>query len=132
VDKFIAALRKPLVVADASWADSIPGWLRQKVAVDRLKQAYRKEEGLATDAEVCCYLYTAAFHAPLNHEHNNIYLHLSAKVLREESRPVPDDVDCPETLNEYEQGLLRDLKRKIWEGAERGYRKGKRRERKKG
>ena len=93
--------------------------------MDRLKQAYRREEGLATDAEAVCYLYTAAFRAPLNREHNNIYLHLSAKVLREEGKPVPDDVDCPETLNAYEQECLTKLKRQIWEGAKRGYRERK-------
>jgi hypothetical protein len=97
--------------------------LRARVTLERLIQAYRKEEGLSTDAEAVCYLYTAAFKAPLNHEHNNIYLHLSAKVLKQEGRDVPNDVQCPETLSSYEQDCLSQLKRKIWDAAEKGYRK---------
>lgn len=95
--------------------------------MERMMQAYRKEEGLATDAETVCYLYTAAFRNPLDHEHTNIYLHLAAKLLREEKRDVPADLDFPEELSRYEQGCLAELKRKIWNSAEMMYR-GKKRE----
>lgn len=108
----MGVFQKPLIVADTRWADSIPGWLRTRVTLERLIQAYRKEEGLATDAEVVCYLYTAAFLAPLDHEHTNIYLHISAKELKQEGKEVPEDVHCPETLSSYEQDCLNQLKRR--------------------
>ena len=110
-------------MADTQWADSIPEWLKRRVTLERLIQAYKREEGLATDAEVCCYLYTAAFTAPLDSEHTNIYLHVSAKLLKQERRELPPDFEYPETLTSYEQTCLFELKRKIWDASERGYKK---------
>lgn len=109
-------------MADTGWADTIPGWLKQKVTLERLLQAYREEEGLATDAEAVCYLYTAALNAPLDHDHTNIYLYISAKVMREAGREMPADLDCPDALSRYEQDCLEQLKRKIWDSGERAYR----------
>lgn len=80
---------------------------------------------MATDAEAVCYLYTAAFHASLHHEYHNIYLHLAAKLLRQEGKEVPADLEVRE-ISAYEQSCLDDLKRKIWDSSEKGYRGKKR------
>ncbi len=122
----MGVFQRPLTVADSQWASSIPSWLRERVTLERLVQASKREEGLATDAEACCYLYTAAFLAPLDHEHSNIYLHLATRLVKQEGREVPPDLEVP-TLSNYEQDCLNHLKRKIWDSSEKGYREKRKR-----
>ncbi len=114
-----------MIVADSQWVDTIPGWLRQRVTIERLVQAYKGEQGVSTDAEVVCYLSTASMIAPLDSEHTNIYLHIATRLVKQEGREVPPDLEVS-TLSNYEQDCLNRLKRKIWDSCEKGYREKKR------
>jgi len=86
-----------------------------------LVQAYKGQEGLATDAEVVCYLSTASMLGPLDNEHTNIYLHIATRLVKQEGREVPPDLEVP-TLSRDEERYLLELKRRIWDSSEKGYR----------
>ena len=71
----------PIVVADPSWGETLPKWLRLAVQAARLSQVLAREKELASEEEVVAYLYTASLRAPLDHDLATIYLVLSARVM---------------------------------------------------
>ena len=118
IDQIVEIFQKPLVVADLQWAEAIPDWLMQRVTLERLMQVYKREEGLATDAEAVCYLCTASLMSPLSNEYAKVYLYLAKQEFVREGKDV-SQIEAPEALSNYEQHCLDELKQRIWTSAER-------------
>jgi len=83
-----------LVVADSGWAETIPEWLLDEVRAERLTLGLG---GLISpdcekvgDAEVCVYLYTASLTVGLPHEDAEIYIYLTAKLMKRRGQELPD------------------------------------------
>ncbi len=112
-----------LVCANPAWADTIPDWLRQKIAAEQEIEAMTRlmgkdiREGMATDAEVLVCLYTAGLSAPLRYQHVQIYLYLGTKLCEARGTVIPPDVHVP-SLTPDEEAELREMKRRIY--AKRG------------
>lgn len=84
-------LSGPLVLHNASWADTLPDWLRNVILLARAAQvagevAGEVEPGLATLEEVCAYLYTASLVFPLPRDYAEVYVWAIAQVLAKHGR----------------------------------------------
>ena len=124
-EKLAAALAEPLIVYPGGWDCSLPEWLRQAVAEERLARAGSDNDGLATLAEVLCYLFTAGLAAPLNHEWAEIYVNLAAQYMAARGATLPDDMQ-QRALTGYEERLLQELRRDIRRSQEREVKKERR------
>ncbi len=107
----------PLVVGSISWGQDIPKWLVEEVSWERTMSglAGLMGKGLPKvgDAEVCVYLMTASFEAPMSSEHCHIYQYVLTQVMVRKKKEIPEDIRKDE-LGEYEMGLLDELMRKIY------------------
>ena len=124
------------VVYDAmgrAWVDTLPAWICEEILLERLVQVMKGEEGKATDAEVVAHLYTVSMARALPHEWVEIYCYLVCQLMRR--RKKASNIDQIEEelgarpLDDYEQKLLNDLKRDLWDAGMRAS-KQRRRERK--
>ncbi len=109
----------PIIVHPGGWGDTLPGWLKEAIIIDRLKEeiAANREgrEPTGTDSEACAYFYTLALVQPLTSEGADIHTYLVTKLMKEHRNvDVPDDVRREE-LSQYLLGELADLKRWIYE-----------------
>ncbi len=123
-DKLSASERRylsgPIVVADHSWGETIPQWLRDAVETARLGMVLAGEKEIASEEEVVAYLYTASLAAPLGHEWAAIYLVTAARVLARWGK-----LESPtefwrsiggwrkESLTPYQEEMLRRLRHDI-------------------
>jgi len=115
----------PIILWNGPWMkDGVPEWLLDYIKIDRLIALMKKEyDRAATDAEALAYMIPRAMENPLGHEWSRIYLYLGTKVMREAKRAeVPKDV-AVESLDDYEQKLLKNLKEWIWEKQEEALRR---------
>lgn len=114
IDNLVGALMDPIIVMPGGWGDSLPDWIKGAIQLERLAQLMKGEE-TATDAEACAYLYTASLTNPIDRDWTQVYLHIAGKVVsRNKVAAIPDDIKV-DSLDDYQMGLLRDLKRWIWE-----------------
>ena len=106
-----------LVVADIGWAESIPKWIKEAVAQERLINGLigittGKEE--VGDAEVLVYLYTANLRGPISHYLSEVFIYLTGVCLQRHKKTklnsLPDF--CREKVK---QGLSEDEKREFEE-----------------
>lgn len=83
-----------LVVGDMSWADMIPDWLLEEIKQERiiygLAGIANPEAQKIGDAEVIAYLMTASMRAPMPSEYVEIYVYLTAKVMKRQGKELPD------------------------------------------
>ena len=110
IDSLVGALTDPIVAYPGGWADTIPQALKDDIMAQRLAQLMRKEEGLATDVEVCAYLMTASLCFPFDHDWTEIYLYVTTKY---KGDLVPEDIR-KDTLNSDQMRDLECIKRSIW------------------
>ena len=101
-----------LVVYPGGWDADLPAWLRQAVGEERLERSPAGEDGLATLAEVVCYMFIACMSVPLNHERAGIYCNLAAQYMAARGAILPEDMQ-PRPFTEYEERLLRKLRSDI-------------------
>jgi len=114
IDNLVGALMDPIIVMPGGWGDSLPDWIKGAIQIERLAQLMKGEE-TATDAEACAYLYTASLTNPIDRDWVQVYLYIAGKVVsRNKDTQIPDDIKV-DSLNDYQMGLLRDLKQWIWE-----------------
>lgn len=95
-----------LIVGDIGWAETLPDWLLEAIKTERLALGLMdlicEDAPKVGEAEVCAYLYTASLHAPMSHEHSQIYFYIGARVMKSHQ----PDQDLPEMMVEaLEQGL---------------------------
>jgi len=118
IDNLVGALTDPIIVMPGGWGDTLPEWIKNQITLERLAQnmkALKGEKSTATDAEACAYLYTASLEAPMDSDWTQIYLHVAGKeVSRARDTEIPDDIRV-DSLNDYQMGLLQDLKDWIYE-----------------
>ena len=119
IDDIVGALFDPIIVMPGGWGDSLPEWLKNKVALERLVEnivATRESRGItATDAEAACYLFTASLTAPIGSDWTQIYLYVVAGEMKgKEKFEMPEDIRV-ETLTESQWRKLKHLKGWIYE-----------------
>jgi hypothetical protein len=102
----------PIVFHPGGWEDTLPAWLRTRVISERLALIENGGWDKATDAEVTCYLYTAALSQPLSSDWTDITLYQAAKQIPQLYEALPN---APRELSDYQTSELNDLKRKIRE-----------------
>jgi len=115
VEELVLAFQPVILVHPMHHNQELPEWLVREIRRQRLIELVRREVHGETveevsDAEVVAYLYTASLAAPLRTEYARIYLHLARRLLGDRAR----DIDAPESLTDYELGLLRRLKRELY------------------
>ena len=114
IDNLVGALMDPIIVMPGGWGDSLPDWIKGAIQIERLLQLMKGEE-MATDAEACAYLYTASLTNPIDRDWTQVYLYVAGKVVsRNKGTEIPEDIKV-DSLDDYQMGLLRDLKRWIWD-----------------
>ena len=116
IDGLVGVFTDPLVVCPGGWHDTLPDWIKSEVTLQRLimeMQVSKGAEASATDAEACAYLYTASLEAPMDRDWADIYLHVCTKLLEKKGTPAPEDIRM-ESITQYQQGQLNDLKRWIY------------------
>ena len=118
IDNLVGALTDPIIVMPGGWGDTLPDWIKNQITLERLAEnikALKGEKPTATDAEVCAYLYTASLEAPMGSDWTQIYLYVAGNVVsRGRDTQIPDDIKM-DSLNDYQTGLLRDLKDWIYQ-----------------
>jgi len=100
-----------LVVADVGWAETIPQWLKDEIASERMINGLidiatpKNTSQDVCDAEIVAYLMTTSLRAPLSSDHTDIYLYLSAKLMLKTKRILKEE-DLPDFMQEiYKTGL---------------------------
>lgn len=130
VDKqLIRYLGGPILTAENQWKDSIPKWVINAVAIDRLdtilEEVNKGEIGeLATPSEVIAVMMPITFEAPLICEWTNVYLWASHETVSKH-KPFPDynydklwekigtkPIDYREIKDNYEY-LARDIRSRV-------------------
>ena len=118
INELVGALTDPIIVMPGGWGDTLPDWIKNQITLERLVdniKASKGEKSTATDAEACAYLYTASLEAPMDRDWTQIYLYVAGKVVsRGKNTQIPDDIKV-DSLNNYQTGLLRQLKDWIYE-----------------
>ena len=121
-------IKNRLVVANAGWGESLPEWLLKEIENERFfsslaqttakgKLTYKE---LVGDAEVVAYLMTASLVAPMSRDYTEIYLYISARLMTKKGMMTEEQ--ALETageiwkrgLDEYQRGLLNDLKYQLY------------------
>jgi len=108
-----------LIVADQSWAESIPDWILKEISAERMlngiidtikpektaqDRALNRNNAVG-DAEIVAYLMTASLRAPISSDFTDIYLYVSAKVMLKAKKIQKED-DLPDFMQEiYKKGL---------------------------
>ena len=109
-----------LVVGDASWADTIPKWILDEVAAERMflgmASILNSEAEKVGDAEVVAYLMPATMRAPMDRDYANIYLYLTGKLILAKGRDLPQDLreHVDRGLSRDEERCLRELRADIY------------------
>jgi hypothetical protein len=121
VSELVGALNDPVIYHEGQH-DHVPESFREIIRMQRLLEnmAASKEnrEPTGTDAEAAWYMSTASLESPLNHDWTTIYQYCftrSYMTFNGDGRndPVLEDLRI-DRLNEYQMGMLRDLKRWIY------------------
>ncbi len=109
-----------LVVGDASWVDMIPDWLLEEIKTERIVYGLA---GIANpdapkvgDAEVAAYLMTASMRAPIPHEYAEIYIFLTARLMKKRGTELFDFMTekLEKGLTQYEEQTLQNLRNDIY------------------
>lgn len=96
-----------LIVADKGWAESIPGWLKEEVIMERMLNPDK-----VGDAELCLYLFTASLKAPMGHNMSRVYFYLTNKIMKSKGIELPLEVG--DKLDPDQEGELDQLRREIY------------------
>jgi hypothetical protein len=111
-----------LVVADAGWGETIPKWILEEIETDRLMYGMcgiiKPGTEIVGDAEVIAYLYTLCLRVPVDHETAEIYIYLTAKLIkRKMGKEALQDFmkeKLEKGLTEYEKTCLNILRQDIY------------------
>jgi len=113
ISDIVGVFTDPILVFPGGWGDTLPGWLKNAITLERLEmnmKALKGKEMTGTDAEVCAYLYTAALTQPMDHDWGQIYLYIAGKTYtRWEKTETPEDI-WVESLRDDQMADLNRLK----------------------
>jgi len=115
ISEIVGAICDPIIVFPGGWGDTLPGWLKNAITLERLIENMKVIKGLemtGTDAEACAYLYTASLTQPMGHDWSQIYLYIAGKVY-EKQRTPQSGVTMPEDIrvDKISDDQMRDLNR---------------------
>lgn len=110
VKDLVEAFDTPIVFHPGGWADTLPDWLKLRVIKERVDMLCNGGWDKATDAEVTCYLYTAALTQALGSDWTEITLYQAAKQVPHLREALPA---TPKELSDYQRHELDSLKCKI-------------------
>lgn len=122
ISDIVGVFTDPIIVYPSGWEDTMPGWIKGAITLERLMmnvRALKGEEMTATDAEALAYMYPASLDFPLSHDWSQIYLYLGSKVMQyhnpfQEEDPFPEDIKV-DKLNRNQMDDLNRLKSWIYE-----------------
>lgn len=119
IEDTVGALCDPIIVMPGGWGDDLPESLRNRVNLERLLEnmlaMQEHREITATDAEAVCYLFTASLTAPIGGDWTTIYMYVSGKVMKAETKAeIPEDLKV-DKLTDYQLRELNHLKHWIYE-----------------
>jgi hypothetical protein len=118
VESMVEVFTAPLIVYPSGWEDTLPGWIKSEVTLQRLIRLMKGDDGLATDVEALAYMYPRTLEAPLDHDWMQIHMYLATKVmgsrLSGKEAEIPADIKV-ERLDPYLESKLIELKRWIRE-----------------
>ena len=109
-----------LVVGDMSWADMIPDWLLEEIKHERiiygLAGIANPEAPKVGDAEVAAYLMTASMRAPMPGEYVEVYIYLTARLMKRQGKELPNFMaeKLERGLTQYEEYTLENIKGDIY------------------
>ena len=109
-----------LVVGDATWADMIPDWLLEEIKSERLIYGLagiaNPEAPKIGDAEVAAYLMTASMRAPMPSEYVEVYVYLTARLMKRQGKELPDFMaeKLERGLTKQEEYELKELRQMIY------------------
>ena len=109
-----------LVVGDASWADMIPEWLLEEIKAERLIYGLagisNPEAPKVGDAEVMAYLMTASMQAPMPGEYVEVYIYLTARLMKRQGKELPVFMveKLERGLTKYEEYSLENIRSDIY------------------
>lgn len=117
ISDIVGVFTDPILVFPEGWGDTLPGWLKQAITLERLEmnmKALKGEEMTGTDAEACAYLYTAGLTQPMDHDWGQIYLYIATQTYRRWGKnEMPADI-AVDKLNDEQMQDLRRLKEWIY------------------
>ena len=104
-----------IVVANKGWAETVPEWLIEEVKAERLilgVAGLMKPDPIEKvgDAEVCVYIYTLGLTQPLDHNLSEIYIYVTAKLMKRRGMELQDFMK-----EKLERGLTIDEERELKE-----------------
>ncbi len=109
----VGTLTDPIIVYPGGWGDSLPEWLKNAIALERLTENMTETKGgqpAGTDAEACAYLNTASLTAPMDGDWSQIYLYVAGKTCtRWRKGEMPDGIRV-DSLNDKQMADLNRLK----------------------
>jgi hypothetical protein len=115
---FMDCLTSPIIVYPSPWRDAVPKGLLKNITLSRLF-CIMSGKKMASLTEVVAYIMPRTFESPLHSEWANIYTWCGLQYAgRFKSAHQKNDMAmaikdiAPETLSDYEQSLLRDLR--VW------------------
>ena len=115
---FMDCLESPVIVYSSPWQDAVPKDLIKNITLSRLF-CLMSGKKTASLTEVIAYMMPRTFESPLHSEWANIYIWCGLQYAsRFKNANQKNDMViaikdiAPETLSDYEQSLLRDLR--VW------------------
>ncbi|MCG8319870.1 MAG: hypothetical protein MI921_10240 [Cytophagales bacterium] len=115
VFEILDPISSPIIVYNSAWKDSLPKDLLSNIRMDRLMSSMKGED-LASFSEVVAYMMPRTFEHPMSHNWTNIYTWCGlqyAKTFKPNQVEYMSEI-APTNLDQYEQGLLNDLRRWIY------------------
>lgn len=134
IGDLVGTLTDPIIVYPGGWGDSLPEWLKNAIALDRLVENMKETKGgqpTGTDAEACAYLNTASLTVPMDNDWSQIYLYVAGKTYtRWRKSEMPDDIRV-DSLNDKQLADLSRLKEWLYHKRTTARQKAKRTEKQK-
>ena len=121
ISEIVGCLTDPIIVFPGGWGDTLPGWMKTSITLERLVEnvkALKGEEPTGTDTEAAAYLYTVNLAQPVDHDWAQINLYIATKAYekwrsKESGVTMPDDVRV-DSLNNEQMADLNRLKAWIY------------------
>lgn len=109
-----------LIVADKSWAETLPEWILDEIEAERMVGSMinliKPNTYTVGEAEIVAYLYTLNLRPPVSHEIAELYIYLTAKLMKKRNMPLLDFMEqkLKEGLTGDEEREFRELEYQIY------------------
>lgn len=111
ISEIVGVFTDPIIVFPGGWGDTLPGWIKEAITMERLLVnigVLKGEAMTGTDAEACAYLYTVCLTQPVDHDWADIYIYIAGKVYAQwKNAEVPEDIQVKSLRKDQLQDLNR-------------------------